>query len=348
MGPNPERTDLGISTTTARGRDTRGGRTANAPDARSQDRTDKIQGSNKHTVLKIVGAVGALIAIEGIGAVTTELLNDKPAMVENIPADLMWPMNLLKHDSMKPPQSSWEKKFPIVLSPDKFTPVTPEAEKLLWQNTKTVDLENHTFTIGFPADKGTIDRSPNLRMNTYFEPTLFAGIDTSKLQQLQQEGIKNVTQLSGYSKGAQIGFNYDATRFQASIIAIGIAGIKQGEFIPAYTNYRVILREKKPSGRSFEGTISVLYGKPLKDAAPYPEKHHPVYEDGTPIESGESILELTTDLQDWDGKNQVLHGQGGQVMYAAIAGGISPTTSELLIFSPVFLRASNGNIAPRQ
>lgn len=247
-----------------------------------------------------------------------------------------------------------EESFSIVLPQNGFTPVTPEEKQKLWQNTKTVDLENHTFTIGFPVDQKTIDKSPNLEINSYFDPSLIIGPPSfmQVIEKLKEQGFKNVTQLSGLPKDTQIYYRYDPTRFDASIIAIGIAGVTQGEgsnsFTPAYTNLRVILRDKQ-SGRNYESTISVLYGKFLITPASYPKDHHPVYEDGTPIKPDEPILQLTTDLQDWDGKTgRPLPGQRGQMTHSAIAGGIDPTTSELLIFSSIFLKTPDGNIAVQQ
>ncbi len=243
-----------------------------------------------------------------------------------------------------------EQKFPIVLPQNSFTPVTNDEKQKLWENTKTVDTSSHTFTQGFPVSQATIDQSPNLRMNSYFEPGLFAGVDTTTLQ---QKGIKNVTQFSGLPKDAAVHYDYDFTKFDASMIAIGIAGVKQGEgtnsFTPAYTNYLMILKDKQ-NGDQFSQTFSVLYGKPLIEPALYPKETRPVYENGTPIKSEDAIEELTTDLQDWDGKNQALPGQKGQIVYGNITplnGGLD-SSGNIIIFNSVFLKTPVGNTATQQ
>lgn len=218
---------------------------------------------------------------------------------------------------------SFEEKFPILLTKENFSPVSKEEERKLWESTKTVDLENHTFTIGFPVDQTTIDNSPNLRMNSYFDQNLVGGSPAliRVLEKLKEQGYKNVSQLSGFPKDAQIYYRYDSTMFDASIIKIAIAGeIEGGTFNPAYTNYRIILKDKR-TGQIYEGGISVLYGKVLVDPAPYPKDHHPTYEDGTPIRPDQPIVQLTTDLQDWDGKGQVLPGQKGQIVIDSTGGG---------------------------
>lgn len=251
-----------------------------------------------------------------------------------------------------------EKKFPIKLDQSSFTPVTPEEEKRLWENTKTVDLEKHTFTIGFPAPQTIIDRSPDLRMNQEFNTYTFTPAEVEKLQ---KQGFKTDTQISGlYLKGDKFNLDYDSTKFDASIIEITTAGQLQGEgsnsFNPAYTTYRVIYRDKQ-TGRQYSGAISVLYGRPLVNAAPFPTDHHPVYEDGTPIKPDTQLAEFTTDLLDWDGKTgQVLPEQKGQVIIGSIGGGFASISDAIAdaqkgiynpdaYFTTSFLKTSQNTLA---
>lgn len=301
--------------------------------------TKKLTDIAKNPVFK--AAAGTVVVAGGVTAAYQAI----PAIHQSV--DSLGQAAAERWNSMAG-QETFEERFPIVLSQENFTLVTPEEEKELWKNTKTVDLENHTFTLGFPASQAVIDQSPNLRMNSYFEPALFAGVDTSTLQ---QEGLENVNQLSGFPKDAPIGLNYNP-EFDASIIEIGIAGVKQGDgansFTPAYTNYRIIFRDRQ-TGKEYEQSISILYAKPLIDAAKYPKNHHPTYADGSPIKPGMPFVQLTTDLQDWDGiTGQVLPGQKGQVMLDAIAGGIDEKTSRIIVLTPVFLKDPTGHIASQQ
>lgn len=247
---------------------------------------------------------------------------------------------------------TFEERFPIVLPKEGFTPITKDEEQELWKNTKTVDLENHTFTIGFPVDQATIDKSPNLRMSKEFD-VLLPPIEKNKLE---QEGVKNLDTVSGLPNGAEYRVIYDDAQFDVSVILLAVANVTQGEssnsFTPAYTNYRLLFKDKETGVISLQGGVSGLLAKPLISTKPYPKNIHPVYEDGTPIKSGASIMKLTTDLQDWDGKTgQLLPGQKGQFQASVSYEQQSPYDSRIMLGLPLttnFLKAPDGNIAPRQ
>lgn len=279
--------------------DTFPGRTA--PEARPEPRKKGIGKGIRNAI--IAGA--ALTTLGGAGYVAYQEIPEVHRLVDD-----------------RIPGTPIEEKFPIKLEQSLFTPVSETEMGNLWKNTKTLDLEKHTFTIGFPVDQATIDKSPNLRMNHEFDTFT---LTPDQAEKLQKQGFKTDTQISGFPKDAKIYYRYDATKFDASIIKITIAGEIQGEgsnsFEPAYTTYRVILRDKQ-TGKQYEGGIDVLYGKPLVNPAPFPTDHHPVYEDGTPIKPDEPIVQLTTDLQDWDGRTGYpLPGQKGQVVIASVGGG---------------------------
>jgi len=235
-------------------------------------------------------------------------------------------------------QESPEKLFPIKLDQSSFTPVSAAEEEDLWKNTKTVDLDNHTFTIGFPVDQETIDQSPNLRMNAYFEPKLYSGgVDVAKLE---KEGIKNVVQLSGLPKDYKACYKYDQTKFQVSAIPIGIAKGIDGQDSSAseYTAFRLLIKNRQ-TGKNFETNIEGLYAKPLIKLVPYPN-HHPVYEDGTPIDPDTPIFQLTTDLQDAKG---VVPGERGQVVFQAIYAGND--ADGIIELTQIFLKTAEGSFA---
>ena len=239
---------------------------------------------------------------------------------------------------------TFEERFPIALPKERFTSVTSEAEKELWRNTKTVDLENHTFTIGFPVNQATIDKSPNLRMNEKFDAILPPFINRDKLI---QEGVKNVKTLSGFEKGTEYIVGYDERKYEASVLTIALAGVVQGQgggsFNPAYTNVTIIYRDRATGKIEFQQTIGGLYADLLVPIKPYPENRGFVYEDGTPIKSGEALLRLTTDLQDWEGKGQVLPDQQGQFVIRSMYQQENPKAH--IPLNTDFLRMPNGNIA---
>lgn len=240
----------------------------------------------------------------------------------------------------------------IQLTKSSFTPVSPEQQQELWKNTKTVDLENHTFTIGFPVDQATIDKSPNLRMNQQFDAIL-PPIEKNKLE---QEGVKNVITMSELPNGTEYKVIYDDARFDVSVILLAVAGVTQGQgsnsFTPAYTSYRLLFRDRETGTISSQAGISGLLAQPLVTTNPYPKDHHPVYEDGVPIKSGDSIMKLTTDLKDWDGSiGQPLPGQKGQFQMAVSYEQKSPYDSRIMLGIPLtttFLKTPNGNLAVQQ
>lgn len=202
----------------------------------------------------------------------------------------------------------------IILDRNSFTPVSQEEEQKLWENTKTVDLENHTLVMGFPIDQATIEQSPNLRIDQQFDAILPPYIDAN---QLKQAGVKNLENMSGLPQGTEYKVRYDDTKFDASVIILGTAGVTEtigaSSFTPAYTSYRLILRDKESGKSAVQQTISGLYAEPLIQTEPYPTQVSPVYENGTPIKSGDAILRLTTDQKDWDGRTgQALPGERGQ------------------------------------
>lgn len=310
----------------------------------------KKEGQRVHIKTRIALAVLATMAVETTGAVITEQTNNQPLSAHTIPVDLVWPWNLTKsavediHGLFKRPTLTLEERFPIVLPQENFSLVTKEEIKNLWQNTKTLDLDNYTFTEGFPFDQATIDRNPNLRMDQQFDGIFPPFIDGSKLK---QEGVKNVTYYSGLQKGEDYKLIYDSEKLDASINFGYKFGITQGtagnSFTPAYTVYAVTFRDKK-TGEITKGSIAGLYAEPLIEAKPLPKDHHQVLEDGTPVKSGESIMKLTTDSQDWDGKTgEILPGQKGQFMVGTSYEQQNPMAP--IPLTNRYLQTPTGNIA---
>ena len=294
---------------------------------------DKV---GKNRVLKAtLGGLGIVGGVVGVGAIAYETV---PAIHRLVGSAFL--------DNIKGffKGTTFEERFPIVLSKDKFTSVSKEEEQELWRNTKTVDLENHTFTIGFPVDQATIDKSPNLRMNEKFDAILPPFINRDKLI---QEGVKNVKTLSGFEKGTEYMVGYDESKYEASVLTIALAGVVQGQgggsFNPAYTNVTIIYRDRATGKIEFHQTIGGLYADLLVPIKPYPENRGFVYEDGSPIKSGGALLRLTTDLQDWEGKGQVLPDQQGQFVIRSTYQQENPKAP--IPLNTGFLRMPNGNIA---
>lgn len=308
----------------------------------------------KKTRLFLAG-LAALGTVETTGAIVNEQINQQPISAHSVVQDLAWPWNLGKSAIedirglfSKNAEQDIEKKFPIKLEQSSFTPVTKEEEQKLWENTKTVDLENHTFTIGFPFDQATIDKNPNIKMAQQFDAILPPFIDAKKLE---QDGVKNLENISGLSQGAEYKITYDDARFDASVIILSTAGVTEtvgsNSFSPAYTSYCLILRDKETGKSAIQQTISGLYAEPLIQTEPFPTQVSPVYENGTSIKSGNSILRLTTSLQDWDGKTgQPLPGQKGQFTTRSAYQQENPRAPIPLTTN--FLRSSDSNIASQQ
>lgn len=205
------------------------------------------------------------------------------------------------------------KKFPIIIPKDSFTPVAASEIPSIWEEVETVDDQNHTFTTGFTISQEDLARAGEIRHKSVFDRSLFAGVAKETIDQMEQAGIKNREVISGFVKGTKFGLNFDSEKFDASIIKVATAGETKGNFTPAYTTLRVMLRHKE-DGKSYSFNLHVLQGKPLVEPAPYPKGHRPVVEDGTKIDPSSLFIELTTDLQDWDGSGQILPGQEGQIV----------------------------------
>lgn len=236
-----------------------------------------------------------------------------------------------------------EEKFPIKLEQSSFTPVTEEEERKLWENTKMVDLENHTFTIGIPFDKETIDRNPNIRTDQEFDAIPVPG---TNIEELREKGVKNVTYYTGLSKGDRFRLIFDEERYKASVITSAIAGETQrgpvDTFTSAYTVVIVILQDRE-TGKNERFIIEGLYAKLLVENAPFPKGRGPSIEDGTLVGTRTSILELTTDLQDWDGKNEISNNERGQFVARSYFMQENPQAPIPLTLQ--HLKASNGDTA---
>lgn len=236
----------------------------------------------------------------------------------------------------------------IPLDRNSFTPISKEEEQELWSNTKTVDLENHTFTLGFPFDQATINIS-NLLISQEFNAIL----PPPEKAQYEKDGVKNVTTMSGLPNGTEYKLKHDYTKYEASVILLGTAGVTEGKglnsFTPAYTSYRIILRNIK-TGEIEQGRVSGLYAEPLIKTNPYPTDHHATYEDGTPVKFDSQLMRLTTDLQDWDGKTgQIVPGEKGQFQLGFSSEQQSPydsRTVSVVLLTAQFLKAPDGNIVP--
>ena len=289
--------------------------------------------SAKMKLLSFMAILGALTG--GVYGISKAI--ESAANQDTIPAGDTMPEEIVPNDNI------------IKLTPSSFTPVTPEEEKELWKNTEIVNIESNTFTLGFPIKKNAIDQNTTLTINSYFEPELLRGV--KNISELEEAGVNNITQISGLPKDIPIYFNYNQSRFKASVIKLGIAGETQGEgpgsFTPSYTNFRVFLRDVQ-TGENYSIIISALYATPLIEANPYPTDHSAVFDDGTPITPDSPIFQLTTDLQSWDGKNQILPGQGGQIVFSNI-GGVhgNPNPSGVPFLTPVFLKTPAGTIATK-
>lgn len=291
-----------------------------------QERAENVRRPGGINGRWIIGGIGAsVLALVG-GATAAELISKHTPDIGNTIATT-------DHSS-------------IELGPSSFTTVTSEEQSYLWHSTKTVNLDSKEFVLGFPVNKATLDKNPNIRIHSYFERRLIGGTEEQK-DELEKAGLTNITQLSGFAKGTPVYYDYDSSKFDASIITIATYGENKGGFYPAYTTYRILIREKT-TGKNFETPFSILHGKSLVASAPFPKDHRPVFEDGTPISPDRPISELTTDSQDWDGVGQVLPGEAGQIVIHDVGGGIDPNTSKGIILRSIFLQTSNGNIAIRK
>jgi len=237
---------------------------------------------------------------------------------------------------------SLEERFPNQMPQSAFIPVSSEEKRELWKNTKSVDFDKHTITIGFFTDQNTLQKS-SIRQNQEFNAILPPYIDK---EQLKQDGVLNLRHFTGFPKGAPIYFQYDTDKFEASAISSDVAGeTKSGggmTFTPAYTTIRIILRDRV-TGETFGFIIGGLHAKQLIEIPPFPEDHGPVYEDGAKIDPNKPILRLDTDLQDFDGKGQILPGQKGQVYIKSFFDQPNPRAPIPLTVN--FLQIPEGNIA---
>lgn len=203
-----------------------------------------------------------------------------------------------------------------ILDRNSFTTISQEEEKSLWENTKIVDLENHTFTMGFPFDQETVDKNSSIKLDQKFQ----IRSAYTFVQELKNQGVKNVNIFRGLSKGDQFNLIYDENKYEASIMTVTVAGVKSGEgegsYTPAYTSFIVFFRDKSTGEKLGAGlTIQGLLANPLINVKlpPYGSNRNFIFEDGIPVVSGTAILELTTDLQDWNGnKAALLPGEEGQ------------------------------------
>lgn len=303
----------------------------------------------------VLGTLATAAAVEGVGAVVQEQINDQPVSAHTIAEDVQWPLNLahygleaIRGDNTAPvtdietPPGDFKEKFPIALTPDKFETVTSEQEQILWQNTEALDLKNHTFTTGFPFD---VDRNPDLMMDQEFNAVLPAWVDGNKLK---REGVKNVTYFSGLGKGEHFRLYYDSRKWEASVILMYPAGITQGKgldgslFTPAYTLYVATLRNKE-TGEITGKSIAGLYAEPLIQTNPYPENHSLTYEDGAPIKSGEAIMKLTTDLRNEHEERKKVRGQKGQFVVTTSYKQRNPRAP--IPLTETYLPAPSGRIA---
>lgn len=310
----------------------RGGRTTTQeppPMDTSKPTKEKGKGFKKKTGLFIAGGL-ALAGVGGTAIAVYQGYQVIPAIHQSVDAvgktiDDSW-----NSISQGP---TIEERFPIALPKENFTLVNKEEKQKLWENTKTVNPENHTLTIGFPGNLEDINKG-TIRMKRYFEPTVFIGTDAEK-KEAETTQPENVTQMTGFAKGKQFSFNFDSEKFDVSVFDIKTAGVNKGGFLPAYTTARFILKDKE-TGKEIRTAVSVLGGKWLIAPAPSPKDHDTIYAEGTPISSDTLILELTTDRQNWDGKGQVIPGEGGQIVYFSASGGPTPIAPDTKFLKPYF------------
>ncbi len=229
-------------------------------------------------------------------------------------------------------------RFPIKLDQSSFTLISETEEEELWKNNKMLDLSTRYFTVGFPFSQNVIDQSPNLAMDERFDAILPPFIDKNEFV-----GIKNLKYLSGLPDGTEYKVYFNKGIYEASVVTIAIAGELLEGFKPAYTMVKVIFKNKATGINDSEQVIEGLYASLLVPKRSYPRNHSPVFEDGTPIRSGDSLLQLTTALQDWDGKGQILPHQKGQFIIRSSYQQQDPRAP--IPLNTNFLRTTNGNNA---
>lgn len=320
-------------------------------------RKDQRKGNPVGTAVKVGVALGILsggayAVYEGYQHVQAQ---ERPANPSNTNVDAV--NNFLNNgeidNTFQAASPEIAKKFPIVLPKESFTPVTQEEKQSLWENIETVDKENHTFTISLPFSQKTIDASSEIRMNSFLGTDSFIGVPTKEIDKLIASGVKDTRQFSGIlEKDAPIYSPYDFTKFDVSLISLSIAGVENKGFNPAYTSFRVILRDKQ-TGRESVSIIYGLYAKPLIEIKTMPTDHHAVFEDGTQINSTTQIMQLTTDLLDWDGKTgQIIKGEAGQVGIRSPSTNerVDPRTVDVFELASTLnlLKTPNGNFATGQ